>query len=232
MTLFSLLKNITTNNSLIPLITELNEIIFNIGYDKNHEYIDNYFLNLYKNLMIDEEMFDISTDIISQYNMLSKQVLYANLEAIKRIYEINKSSYKPTENYDRYEEFDKTTITSNLGARETKSLNDNVKVKTINSTVGYNSKELTTTDEQEIINSGNGANNKIENIIQSNSVTDITSTSGSGENGIINNHIHGNIGVTTTTAMLTEHEKFWKNYNFFNFVYTKIFQYITIPMYE
>ena len=221
----------TLNTPIIPLNSNISDILHDLNYDVSYRNVDDYFIKIFATLSIDETVVDSNIDQVG-YEFLANSVLYSNVDSIRRIYEINKAVYNPIENYDRYEEMDKVTVENIIGQRNTTSINDSLTTTSTNKSVGYNSNDLVITDEQKTVNQGTHGNGKIENSVTIGQTTDINVTSGNGENGKISNHIHGNIGVTTSTTMLKEHEEFWKNYNIFNYIIKMIFDYICIPMYE
>lgn len=219
------------NVPIIPLNSNISDMLHELNYDISYRNVDDYFIKKFATLSIDETVVDSNMEQID-YEFLANSVLYSNVDSIRRIYEINKAVYNPIENYDRYEELDKVTVENIIGERNTKNINDNLTTTSTNKSVGYNSNELVITDEQITESRGSLNNGKVENTITIEQTTDINVTSGNGENGKISNHIHGNIGVTTATTMLKEHEEFWKNYNIFNYIIKMIFEYICIPIYE
>lgn len=112
-----------------------------------------------------------------------------------------KAEFNPVHNYDRYEEYEDEKKTKDNAISNSKS-----ESKTDN----------TSTDKTSAFDSSAFVN-KDQNIIDS-TVTD--ETNGTAENNgeeIIkhNAHLFGNIGVTTSVAMLSEFVGFYKNFNIY-----------------
>lgn len=107
---------------------------------------------------------------------------------LKRIYEALSAEYNPIWNYDRNEEFEDVTERTSGGSTTTEQLENGTtenRVSAFNSS-SYEPNEETITDAGKV-----------------------KSSMDSGENGTINHtaHLWGNIGVTTSAAMVLEETK-------------------------
>ena len=150
-------------------------------------------------------------------------------EHVAKIYE---ASYSPIENYDRYEEMntdrDRTQLdTDNARASKSEGITtnrttthsgtdtttDETKTSAFDSST-YLPENKTTSDlvHGESITDGGSSNKSIS----SNSTTN--KNINESENVKQDNHIRGNIGVTTATAMQSEEYDFIANYNPYNFL--------------
>lgn len=231
MILYNLYSKLIKNNKWFTSINELDYIFNSINYNENYHYYDNYFSIQYSDLLVDDSLIS-DTSTIEDINILCKTFLYSNIEKIKRLFEIHTSEYNPLDNVDRYELFDKITNSNTYGERVSTSLDDNATSITINKVSGEDSENLLIDNETTNQIKGSGINDKIENKITNSEVIDTSITSGTGENGKIFNHIHGNIGVTKSTELLSSHYDFWELFNFLDKLYHDFFNFITIPIYK
>ena len=116
---------------------------------------------------------------------------------LKRIYEALSAEYNPIWNYDRNEEYEDVTERNSGGSTTTEQL---VNGTTETRVSAFNSSSYEPNDET-IVNSGK-----------------VKSSMDSGENGTINHNAHlwGNIGVTTSAAMVTEETKLRSEKNMYD----------------
>ena len=167
-----------------------------------------------------------------------------NQYTFEHIAKIYKAEYSPIENYDRYEDMstnrDRTmddntannsannenitndnTVTNDLETAHsgTDSTTDENKVSAYDDT-NYqpNSKSTsdlehgeTVTDTGTVTTNGNIIKNNTGNLITAKDVKETEKTTQ-------NNHIRGNIGVTTAVAMMTEEYEFIGKFNPYNFI--------------
>lgn len=119
-----------------------------------------------------------------------------NSFTFEQLYKAYRSEYNPIENYDRYED-----ITDNRNS----SVNSNGKSKdntnSLNTVSAYNENTL-------VNDSGNNTSGSSE----TNNITTGT------DDTIHNAHIHGNIGVTTSSAMLDEYIKIQPKLNIYEVI--------------
>lgn len=222
---------VESTNMWLQNIPDLSFIYVDTDYRDSHSYIDRYFSNKFKDLIIDDDLLDADCT----YNDLVREVkscMYANAESIKRMYEIVKAEYSPIENVDRYEEMDKVTTTNDMGLRKQTNKTDKTKNTTTSSTTGFNNGAgYVPENKVESETTGQGANGEINSMLTTDAVIDTTTVSGTGTDGKIFNHIHGNIGVTESTTMLEHHADFWKWFNFYEYIYKLVFAYLGIGIY-
>lgn len=229
--IYNRLIAVDNNNMWLPSISELSFIFIDSGYREHHTDIDRYFSNKFKDLIIDNDLVD--QDATYADLMLEiKSCMYANAESIKRMYEVVQSEYSPIENVDRYEEMDKVTTTNDMGLRKQSNKTDKTKNTTITSTTGFNNGAgYVPENKVESETTGQGANGEINSTLTTDAVMDTTTVSGTGTDGKIFNHIHGNIGVTESTTMLEHHADFWKWFNFYEYIFKMVFAYLGTGIY-
>lgn len=117
------------------------------------------------------------------------------------LYDSMHFEYNPIENYNRYEEVqrDVTTESSDTGTVSSESENSGSFTNTdTKSRTAFNSVQFAETDKIQ-----NGGSN--DDVSESSTVSS-SSGSGSGSESV-KTHMHGNIGVTTTTQMIKEYRE-------------------------
>lgn len=241
---------ISKNNLSITLIdkSNLGDTGWEQMYKDNATIIDNICYRMYA-LNVLEDTYDptISNDTAT---LTSELIFNSNLFVkscktyIDRMWELESVNFSPIENYDRYEDVkdvksgdEVSTLVKTGNAIETNTTNGNVynsaknNQKEINKSepTSYNTNLIDTTtteytgeaDTSTITYNGltNDKNTTYNNVKDDNThvYNDVTDTH--------NAHIHGNIGVTTATAMMTEYVDFYSTYNFwlkFWEIYVKI----------
>ena len=172
--------------------------------------------SLFDNILLPE---GIDTDILIPTIFMRAnefEVLYADPEYVRgavniffkryyetfsRLLEVDTTEYDPIENYDRHEEYSG----SDSGSGSGNSSNTNT-----NQRAGFNSSAFENYDKDS--SSGN------------------SSSSYSNQNAHTS-HIHGNIGVTTSVAMLFEHIRFWEDYNTYDAIADLFVQHFCILVY-
>lgn len=229
MRLIELYNDYVKENQWLIDIAPLHNILFESGYIENHTMIDNFFTNYYADLIIDDNILDSTDSAKVQMAILS--FLYSNIEMIKRLYEIQVSEYNLLDNMDKYELLDKQNIQFLNGKQKTTMINGKVNTINTNKVSGFDSNELVIDNVNETLSTGiNGGN--IENTVENDEYTNNQIISGTGEDGKIYNHVHGNVGVTMTTQLLDAHADFWNNFNFFEKVLKSLFNYLCVGVYE
>lgn len=169
------------------------------------------------------EELDVSTDIFIQLCTTS----------INKLWTLESVNFSPIENYDRYEDI--TTIRSgnedtefNKAGTETEtttttgnvinSLKNNQTETTKNEPTSYTTNliDTSTTEYSGDADTSTTFYDDLQNT-KENSYTNRKDTTTHTYNNITDRHdahIHGNIGVTTATAMMTEYVDFYSTYNF------------------
>lgn len=125
--------------------------------------------------------------------------------------------FNPIHNYDRHEEFEdehKTGQQTDRTSRGNAATANGTTASNLNSTQrdvsAYDSASYQPKEKE----TGSGSNSASGNAITSSN--DISKDVSSGTENIKHKaHIYGNIGVTTSTAMLTEYTNFYKNFNIY-----------------
>lgn len=131
------------------------------------------------------------------------------LHVFEKWKEVTDTEFKPLENYDRYEDF---SDTSQLTGKGSTSGSDSANAT--GQTSAYNSSGFTNAD------------NSI-----SNATTRTDSNTESEEVKVHTAHIHGNIGVTTSSAMFREFYELMLQYgNIYNSIATVFLQSFVIPI--
>ena len=115
---------------------------------------------------------------------------YSNFE---KLYKAFTSEFNPVENYDRYE-----SITDSTVSNHSSNANSN--------NTGNTTENVSAFDSNDMI--PNSSNTDISNTNASTSSNESITTGHEA-------HIHGNIGVTTGTQMLTEFTNFYSNKNLY-----------------
>lgn len=155
-----------------------------------------------------------------------------NQYTFEHVAKIYKADYSPIENYDRYEDMetnrdrtmDDTTkntgtktegITSNRTTSHsgTDTTTDTMETSAFDSST-YQPADKTTSSllhGESVTDGGNSTKTTTNNLTNDKDVTENEKTTQ-------NNHIRGNIGVTTATAMQVEEYEFVKNYNPYEFI--------------
>lgn len=241
---------ISKNNLSITLIdkSNLGDTGWEQMYKDNATIIDNICYRLYA-LNVLEDTYDptISNDTAT---LTSELIFNSNLFVkscktyIDRMWELESVNFSPIENYDRYEDVkdvksgdEVSTLIKTGNAIETNTTNGNVSnsaknnQKEINKSepTSYNTNlidtttteytgeaDTTTTTYNGLTNEKNTTYNNVKDD-NTHVYNDVTDTH--------NAHIHGNIGVTTATAMMKEYVDFYSTYNFwvkFWEIYVKI----------
>lgn len=115
---------------------------------------------------------------------------YSNFE---KLYKAFTSEFNPVENYDRYESVTDSTISEHSSRANS-------------SNSGNTSENVSAFDSNDMI-----PNSSTTDISSTNASTDSNELVKTGHEA----HIHGNIGVTTGTQMLTEFTNFYSNKNLY-----------------
>lgn len=131
------------------------------------------------------------------------------LHVFEKWKEVTDTEFKPLENYDRYEDFSDTSQLTGEG-----STSGSDSANATGQTSAYNSSGFTNAD-----NSITSATTRTDSNTKSNEVKVHTA------------HIHGNIGVTTSSAMYREFYELMLQYgNIYNSIATVFLQSFVIPV--
>lgn len=240
---------ITKNNLSISLINKatLGDSGWEQMYKDNATIIDNICYRLYgQNVLEDTADPTITNDtatLTSELLFNSNLFINSCKSSINRLWELESVNFSPIENYDRYEDIstvrsgNETTELDKAGTeKETSTTNGAVEnaVKNNQTEIVKNEPTSYTTnliDTSTTEYSGNADTSTTTY----NGLTDVKETAYTDRKDTTTHnynitdkheaHIHGNIGVTTATAMMSEFVSFYSTYNFwvkFWEIYVKI----------
>ena len=182
---------------------------------------------------------EIDTSVV---DTLITSLFYLNAENYSRQYQIVKSVYNPVDNYAKNsiittEHMGKETDTNTkIGSEKSEYING-----TITNTAG--AVEHTTTVKETVVDKtlvdkGKSVDNTGAQINTTergndtrtttyNNLTNSNEKSFTDRKDIITEQTTGNVGVTTATAMLTEHNVFWTTFNFWLLIINDILKVLT-----
>lgn len=241
---------ITKNNLSISLINKaiLGDSGWEQMYKDNATIIDNICYRLYGQNVLEDT---VDPTITNDTATLTSELLFnSNLfinsckSSINRLWELESVNFSPIENYDRYEDIstvrsgnetteldkagtEKETSTTN-GAVENAIKNNQTEIVK-NEPTSYTTNLIDTSTTEYIGNADTSTTtyNGLTDVKET-AYTDRKDTTTHNYNNITDKHeahIHGNIGVTTATAMMSEFVSFYSTYNFwvkFWEIYVKI----------
>lgn len=229
-------KSVGGTIKLLPESTLLDAAWCNF-YKTNYTSIDNLAYKLFGSYVLEDVENPLKTQdtntLIEELTLNATMFLETNKTYLSRLWEIESLNFSPIENYDRYEDIkdtrngNETTELFKTGSEsETTTTNgsvenaikNNQKETTKNEPTSYNTNLIDTSTTEY---SGDADTNTTEynNLSTTNETefTDRKDKTTHDYNNITdthNAHIHGNIGVTTSTAMMNEYINFYTTYNF------------------
>lgn len=241
---------ISKNNLNISLIST--SILGNTGWEQmykdNATIIDNICYRLYAQNVLEDtadptitnDATTLTSELLFNSNLFIKSYKYS----LDRLWELESVNFSPIENYDRYEditttrsgnentEFEKAgteTETTTTAGNVINSLKNNQTETTKNEPTSYttNLVDTSTTEYSGDADTNTTFYDDLKNT-KENTYVNRKDTTTHTYNDITDKHeahIHGNIGVTTATAMMTEYVDFYSTYNFwvkFWEIYVKI----------
>lgn len=230
---------ITKNNLSISLINKatLGDSGWEQMYKDNATIIDNICYRLYgQNVLEDTANPTITNDtatLTSELLFNSNLFINSCKSSINRLWELESVNFSPIENYDRYEdistvrsgnettELDKTgtekeTSTTNGAVENAVKNNQTEIVKNEPTSYTTNLIDTSTTEYSGNADTSTTTYNGLTDVKET-AYTDRKDTTTHTYNNITDKHeahIHGNIGVTTATAMMSEFVSFYSTYNF------------------
>lgn len=216
---------------------KLSDVPWAIMYVNNSKTIDNIAYKMFGYNVLDDVTSPLETNnsslLLVELDLSTEVFLQTCLTSINKLWELESVNFSPIENYDRHEnittirsgnentEFDKIgteTETTTTNGNVINSLKNNQKETTKNEPTSYTTNlidtsiteysgeaDTSTTFYDELKNTKENAYNNRKDTT-THVYNDVTDTH--------NAHIHGNIGVTTATAMMTEYVDFYSTYNF------------------
>lgn len=229
-------KSISDDIKLLPESTLLDNAWCNF-YKANYKSIDILAYKMFGSYVLEDVENPLktldTTTLIEELSLNAAMFLETNETYLNRLWEIEALSFSPVENYDRFEDIkdirsgdEITTLIKTGNENEVNTTNGNVSNAVKNNQKEINKSEPTsyttnlidtTTTEytgdsdtssttyNALTNEKNTTYNNVkdDNTHVYNDVTDSHTA-----------HIHGNIGVTTSTAMASEYVSFYTSYNF------------------
>lgn len=241
---------ITKNNLSISLINKatLGDSGWELMYKDNATIIDNICYRLYgQNVLEDTADPTITSDtatLTSELLFNSNLFINSCKSSINRLWELESVNFSPIENYDRYEDIstvrsgnetteldksgtEKETSTTNGAVENAVKNNQTEIVKNEPTSYTTNLIDTSTTEYSGNADTSTTTYNGLTDVKET-AYTDRKDTTTHNYNNITDKHeahIHGNIGVTTATAMMSEFVSFYSTYNFwvkFWEIYVKI----------
>lgn len=225
---------------------------FMVEYLENKTLYDKNFKKKYGNLILDNELLDLSQeDTISNISDSVTVIISLNRNTLNRLYANVSIEYDAISNYDRHEtvtervdgskenilelvgnetdtnNIGNSKITNSNGARS--STSENLKYTYDSSNYNSDSKEIgsmeSTVDTTDIASKTDTFTKSYENRKNKNTENyiDFVKTT--------ENTTSGNIGVTTSQQMLQSDIDLWKNYNFWKYLFELIANEISIGVY-
>ena len=135
------------------------------------------------------------------------------VEIWKKVREMELAEYNPIENYDRYEseventgrdrENNKSDVINSTSDATSKTINSGVNTRIdLNKVAGFNSETLVTNNETTNSDTNNGETNTTTDS-KGASVQNTNDKGTENENRVKQSRVHGNIGVTTVSQMIS-----------------------------
>ena len=206
-------------------------------YKTNYKSIDSLAYKMFGSYVFDDVENPLKTKdttaLLEELTLNATMFLETNETYLNRLWEIESLNFSPIENYDRYEDIkdirsgNETTELSKTGKESEVSttngsvenaIKNNQKETIKNEPTSYNT-NLIDTSTTEYIGDADTNTTSYNNLSTTNEseFTDRKDKTTHDYNNITdthNAHIHGNIGVTTSTAMMSEYINFYTTYNF------------------
>lgn len=230
------MKNPLINTEYIPDSDFKNDLLL----VNNH--LTNFINSEFGDLLLSDRILynnEIDTSVV---DTLIASLFYLNAENYSRQYQIVKSVYNPVDNYAK-----NSIITTEHTGKETdtNTKSGSEKSEYINGTITNTTGaiEHTTTVKETVVdkslvdkgksidNTGAQTNTTERGndtrTTSYNNLTNSNEKSFTDRKDIVTEKTTGNVGVTTSTAMLTEHNVFWNNFNFWLLIINDILKVLT-----
>lgn len=207
-----------------------------------NNHLTNFINSEFGDLLLSDRILYNNEIDISVVDTIITSLFYLNAENYSRQYQIVKSVYNPVDNYAK-----NSIITTEHTGKETDSntKSGSEKSEYVNGTL-TNTKgavEHTTTVKETVVDKslvdkGKAIDNTGAQINTTergndtrtttyNNLTNSNEKSFTDRKDIVTEQTTGNVGVTTSTAMLTEHNVFWNNFNFWLVIINDILKILT-----
>ena len=182
---------------------------------------------------------EIDTSVV---DTLITSLFYLNAENYSRQYQIVKSVYVPTDNFAKNStittEHTGTETDTNIKSGSEQSEYINGTITNTNGAVEHTTTVKETVVDKSLVDKGKSIDNTGQQINTTergndtrtttyNNLTDSNEKSFTDRKDIVTEQTTGNVGVTTATAMLTEHNVFWNNFNFWLLIINDILKVLT-----
>ena len=229
-------KSISGTIKLLPESALLDNEWCNF-YKANNKSVDSLVYKMYGSFVLDDVENPLKTQdtnkLLEELTLNATMFLETNKTYLNRLWEIESLNFSPIENYDRYEDIkdirtgnEVTTLIKTGGSKEVNTTNGNVSNAVKNNQKEINKSEPTSyntnlidTVTTEYSGDSDTSTTTYNNLTHEkettyNNAKDDNTHSYNDVTDSHNAHIHGNIGVTTSTAMMTEYINFYTTYNF------------------
>ena len=229
-------KSMGGNIKLLPESALLNTAWCDF-YKTNYINIDSLAYKMYGSYVLEDVENPLktldTTALIEELTLNATMFLETNETYLNRLWEIESLNFSPIENYDRYEDIkdirtgnEVTTLIKTGTSKEVNKTNGNVSNAVKNNQKEINKSEPTSyntnlidTVTTEYSGDSDTSTTTYNNLTHEKDTTynDVKDDNTHSYNDVTdshNAHIHGNIGVTTSTAMMSEFVSFYTSYNF------------------
>lgn len=197
------------NEPLLCTVSNAETIPFMSDYVTNYRRYDRFFVRMYGVFFPtwNKNYEDNDTDILNQFREDVFYLLYLNRENLAHLFSYNTYEYNPIENYDKHSD-----ITNTESGTNTDTMNF------AQDTVTHTSGARTTTDKVSPYDDTNFYN---ENQTEQGQAIDTDVTAAKidskstlfGHKNTMEEHTHGNVGVTATYQLLEGDSRFWSKFN-------------------
>lgn len=229
-------KSVGNVIKLIPESTLLDNVWCNF-YKTNYASIDSLAYKMFGSYVLEDVESPLKTNdtttLTEELTLNATMFLETNETYLNRLWEIETLNFSPVENYDRFEDIkdirtgkEVTTLTKTGNEKEVNTTNGNVTNAVKNNQKEINKSEPTSyntnlidTVTTEYSGDSDTSTTTYNNLTHEkdttyNNVKDDNTHIYNDVTDSHNAHIHGNIGVTTSTAMASEFVNFYTTYNF------------------
>ena len=233
-------KKIDVNINILrkeKLEKKVSEIPWASTYINNADVIDTIAYRMFGSSVLDDVSNPLETSntslLLQELDINTEMFLQVAMTSLNNLWKLENISFSPIENYDRYEEstVNKTgnetdntiksgnktnTVITNGSVTNTSKINQ-VETNTVEPT-SYNT-NLVDTSKTSYSGDADTSTSTYNNLTNDNTevYNDISENNTKTYNDVkdtTESHIHGNIGVTTATAMMKEYVDFYSTYNF------------------
>lgn len=216
---------------------KLSELPWGQLYIDNANTIDNIAYRMYGENVLEDVFNPLETSntslLLEELTINTDIFLQTAATSINNLWKLESVNFSPIENYDRYEDIstvrsgnetteldkagtEKETSTTNGAVENAVKNNQTETVKNEPTSYTTNLIDTSTTEYSGNADTSTTTYNGLTDVKET-VYTDRKDTTTHNYNNITDKHeahIHGNIGVTTATAMMTEYVEFYSTYNF------------------